>query len=128
MRVLVDTHVFLWWINADRRISAKAKEILSNGESSLLFSAASLWEVAIKLRTGKLRLAEPAAETLREQMAAQRMTDLPVRADHALALLDLPLLHRDPFDQILIAQARTEKLPILSADPLISQYPVEVIW
>lgn len=128
MRVLLDTHVFLWWITDDPRLSKQAREIISDGKNLLFFSAASGWEIAIKAKLGKLSVPDNLEAFIIEQLAENAITPLPVRLSHALHVYNLPVHHRDPFDRILIAQAQVEDLPILTGDPAIAQYPVEVIW
>ncbi len=128
MKVLLDTHVFLWWITDDRQMSNRARTVIEDPDSVLLLSAASAWEIAIKARTGRLPLPDVPAHLVPQQMAANAIEGLPVSVEHALLVHDLPLLHRDPFDRLLVAQSRSEKIPILTADPLISQYDVQTIW
>jgi len=128
MRALLDTHVFLWWITADPQMSPLAREIISNGENELFFSAASGWEIAIKAKLGKLRLTGDICSLIVDQLAINNFTALPVQMYHALHVYNLPDYHRDPFDRLLIAQAQTEGLPILTADPQIARYPVKVLW
>ena len=128
MRVLLDTHVFLWWNEGNSQLSKKAVRILADPGNSLVLSVASAWEIAIKTQAGKLRIPEDAATYVPTRVAHYGMEILPIQLGHALALASLPLLHRDPFDRILIAQSQIEKLPILTADPAIRGYPVDAIW
>lgn len=128
MRALLDTHTFLWWITGDRRLSPRTREIISDGENELFLSAASGWEMAIKAGLGKLSLPGSPGAFISGQLAVNAIQTLPVRMDHALHVLELPGYHRDPFDRLLIAQARLEDMPILTADPQIGRYPVKVIW
>lgn len=128
MKVLLDTHAFLWWIADDPQLSARAREIISDGANTLYLSAASGWEIAIKAKLGKLKLPSNLAPFIAEQLADNAITALAVEMHHALHVYTLPDYHRDPFDRILIAQAQLEKLPILTADPQIARYPVEVLW
>ena len=128
MRALLDTHTFLWWITDDPRLSSRVREIIGAGENELFLSSASGWEMAIKARLGKLELSKDPEHFIPEQMALNSIGSLPVRMSHALHIYKLPDYHRDPFDRMLIAQARLEELPILTADPQISRYPVKVIW
>ena len=94
----------------------------------MLFSAASVWEILIKVQIGKLQLPLPAGAYLRRQLTATDVAVLPIRFEHALRLEQLPLHHRDPFDRMLVAQAMEEKIPIVSCNPLFGKYPVKVIW
>ena len=128
MRALLDTHVFLWWITDDQRLSSQVREIIADGTNEILFSAASGWEIAIKTRLGRLQLPDNPEIFISEQLELNAIEVLPVQIGHALHVYQLPSHHRDPFDHLLIAQAQLEKLPILTADPQISRYPVEVIW
>jgi len=128
MKALLDTHVFLWWITDDQRLSSRVREIIADGTNEILFSAASGWEIAIKTRLGRLQLPNDPEIFIPEQLELNAIEVLPVQIGHALHVYQLPSHHRDPFDHLLIAQAQLEKLPILTADPQISRYPVEVIW
>jgi len=128
MRILVDTHVFLWDLLDDHRSSRKAKEILSSDEHQLYFSLVSLWEIAIKMKTGKLNALGSTVSYIRDEMAEYRMELLPIRYEHILELERLPLHHSEPFDRLLIAQAIAESLPILTHDEKFPLYPVKRIW
>ena len=128
MKVLLDTHSFLWWVTDDRRLSPRAREIMSGGENRLFFSAASAWEIAIKARLGRLAISEPVATFLPAQLAENAIEGLPIAVSHALHVYSLPDHHRDPFDRLPVAQSQIENLPILTRDPLIAHYAVETIW
>jgi len=128
VRALLDTHVFLWWNEANPQLSKKVSRILADPANSLFLSVASAWEIAIKTQCGKLRIPEDAAIYVPTRAAHYGMEILPIHLAHALALASLPLQHRDPFDRMLIVQSRIEKLPILTADPAIHGYPVDTIW
>jgi len=128
MKALLDTHAFLWWITDDQRLSSRVREIIADKANEILFSAASAWEIAIKTGLGRLQLPADPEIFISEQLELNAIEALPVRIGHALHVYQLPSYHRDPFDRLLIAQAQLEKLPILTADPQISRYPVEVIW
>jgi PIN domain nuclease of toxin-antitoxin system len=119
LKLLLDTHVFLWWCEDDERLLAAEREAISGGANEVFLSAASVWEMAIKQALGRLRLPEPASA------AAPRMgmAPLPVSFAHAEATASLPPLHRDPFDRLLVAQARLEGLTLVTRDPLIRAYP-----
>jgi PIN domain nuclease of toxin-antitoxin system len=128
MRVLLDTYVFLWWINDDPRLSEHARAILRNADNTLHFSAASGWEIAIKVRTGKLELpSEPESFIVRE-LHNNQIRPFPIQLRHVLRTHVLPMLHRDSFDRMLIAQSQLESLPILTVDRAITQYAVDTIW
>lgn len=128
MRALLDTHTFLWWITDDPRLSHRAREFISDSDNLLFFSAASGWEIAIKAQIGKLRLPDDPARFVTEQLALNAILSLPIDLRHALHVFALPQHHRDPFDRILVSQSRLERLPILTDDPLIVQYEVQIIW
>ena len=128
MRVLVDTHTFIWALLDDKRLSAKAKQILRSDENELVFSLVSLWEIAIKIKIGKLNAIGSSVAYIRDEMDAYGMELLPIRYEHILQLENLPVHHSEPFDRLLIAQAITESLPILSRDEKFPAYPVKLIW
>jgi PIN domain nuclease of toxin-antitoxin system len=128
MRVLLDTHTFLWWIDNDRRLPTRVRALMGDGSNVLLFSAVSGWEIAIKARLGKLQLPEDLASFLTAQLVRNHVTILSIHLSHTLHVYTLPALHRDPFDRLLVAQSQLEQLPILTADPLIQQYSVQTIW
>lgn len=128
MRALLDTHAFLWWISDDRRLSYRAREIIGDGRNELYFSAASGWEISIKAGLGRLEVPDDLQRFIVDQLSRNAFLSLPIYLSHALHTRALPDYHRDPFDRILISQALVEETPLLSADPLISQYPIEVIW
>jgi PIN domain nuclease of toxin-antitoxin system len=127
MKALLDTHTFLWALAEEGRLSRRAQQIYT-GPNDLWLSAASVWEILIKVRTGKLPMPEPAGPYLVKEMAKNRIELLPIKLDHVLRLESLPAHHRDPFDRILIAQSLEESLPIVTADPQFQKYPVELIW
>ena len=128
MKVLVDTHTFLWDIIADHRSSAKAKQMLRSDEHELVFSLVSLWEIAIKIKTGKLHTIGSSVAYIRDEMNAYGMELLPIRYEHILQLEALPAHHSDPFDRLLIAQAFDLRIPILSNDQTLDFYGVSRIW
>jgi len=126
MKVLLDTHTFLWGLGDDDKLSARARQAIAVSER--FWSLASIWEVLIKVRTGKLSMRHPVGDYLISQMSANGVSLLPVRLEHVLRIEELPLHHRDPFDRMLIAQSLEEKLPIVTADPAFERYDVELIW
>jgi PIN domain nuclease of toxin-antitoxin system len=128
MRVLVDTHTFIWDLLDDPKSSRLARQILKSNEHELVFSLVSLWEIAIKIKTGKLSTIGSSVAYIRSQMDDYGMELLPIRYDHVLNLEQLPHHHGDPFDRLLIAQALTESFPILTADAIFKRYGVKVIW
>lgn len=131
MRVLLDTHTFLWWIDNDSRLSAQVDAIIRNGANEVLFSTASSWEIAIKAQLGKLALPTNSAtleQFIIDQLSKNHFSILPIQLNHTLQVYRLPLHHRDPFDRILVAQSQVENVPLLTDDPLIRQYNTQVIW
>jgi PIN domain nuclease of toxin-antitoxin system len=125
---LLDTVVFLWWNTDDARLSATARQIIGDGANELFLSAASAWEIASKAARGRLSLPEPPDRYVASRMALHGIQPLPIQLSHALAVYDLPDVHQDPFDRLLIAQCRLEGLPLLTSDPALSAYGVPVIW
>ena len=128
MRVLLDTHVFLWWVEGDRSLPVKARAVLASQENECLFSLASVWELAIKAGLGKLKLALPVQRYVVEHVAANGFRLLDIRMAHAGRVESLEPHHGDPFDRLLIAQALEENLPIVTADPIFRRYGVKRIW
>lgn len=127
MRLLLDTHAFLWWLDDDPRLAKLARSAISAPANHIFVSAASIWEIAIKLSVGKLRMRGEHADRLAELVAACGFAELTVTAKHAATVRDLPRHHSDPFDRLLVAQACAEQLALLSADPEIGRYAVEII-
>ena len=128
MRILLDTHAMLWWLADDPRLSDVARGIFADGRNRLVWSLASSWEIAIKVGIGRLKLARPLPELYSEIVSGPGVELLHLSHDHCTALGAVPLLHREPFDRMLVAQARAERLPILSADAKLSGYEVDVRW
>lgn len=120
---LVDTHALLWWLAEPERLSAEAMRVIADGANQLYFSAAGAWEMAIKKTLGRIEY----PGNLPEVLAANRIEPLPVTVAHALAVADLPLHHRDPFDRVQIAQARAEGLTIITRDPEFHAYGSHII-
>jgi PIN domain nuclease of toxin-antitoxin system len=128
MNVLLDSHVFLWLAQDPDKLSDLAKEICRKQDNRLWLSMISLWEIQIKSQLGKLPLAIPLRDIFFEQAKVNRISLLPLKLDHIFALEQLPDMHRDPFDRLLVAQAMFENLPLLSKDDIFRQYPVHLIW
>jgi PIN domain nuclease of toxin-antitoxin system len=126
MRVLLDTHAFIWAITDERRLSPRARSLIASSE--LWWSVVSLWEAIQKAQVGKLSLPLPAGPFLTGELSSNHVRLLPVSLSHVLRVEELPLHHRDPFDRLLIAQSIEEKWPIVTADPWFARYPVDVIW
>lgn len=123
-RLLVDTHAVLWWLTEDPALPARVRATIADPLSDAFISIASLWEIAIKCATGKLT----AEEDLPTIIAEEGFAWLPVTAVHTWEVRALPLHHRDPFDRLLIAQALTERLPVVTADVRFAAYGVDVRW
>lgn len=126
--LLLDTHTFLWLATDDPRLSATAVEIASDTGNSLWLSTASAWEIAIKTSLGKLRLEQPIEEFVGDQVAAMSLQILEIQLQHLLAVGDLPFHHRDPFDRLLVAQARIERMQLVSRDPAFDAYFDRRVW
>ena len=124
---VLDTHVWLWLQSTPERLRDKVVDLLADRANTLLLSAASSWEIAIKYRLGKLPLPEPPAEYVPERMRLSGVTALPVEHAHALRVADLPEHHGDPFDRLIIAQAQLLNVPIVTADGQFGAYEVETI-
>lgn len=129
MRVLLDTHAFLWWGDDDPHLSELAREIISEGNNEVIFSTASAWEIAIKASLGKLEnIPEDLEEFFDEQLLVNGFEVLRINLDHAIGVRTLPYHHRDPFDRMLVAQAMNEDIPLLSVDHKLKDYEVRIIW
>jgi PIN domain nuclease of toxin-antitoxin system len=128
MRVLLDTHAFLWSITGDDRLSKTAGKTFLNPENNLFLSAASFWEICLKMSLGKLSLKRGWFKTIQEEMKINAIQWLPVEMPHCVELTKLPFHHRDPFDRMLIAQAMVEDLQLLSRDGRLSTYEIKRIW
>ena len=128
MRLLFDTHTFLWWITDSSRLSSMVRATISDRNNKLFFSAASAWEIATKAQLGKLLLPKNPEQFISEQLLINSIESLSIHISHAVRVYHLPIHHKDPFDRILVAQSQLENLSILTLDPLISQYDVNVIW
>jgi len=128
MRLLLDTHALLWWLSDDAALPASARKLIARASNTLLVSAASAWEIATKVRLGKLPEAGDLVADFDGYLARERFETLPISVDHALRAGLLPGPHKDPFDRMLIAQAQAENVPILSADTAFDTYKVRRIW
>jgi len=124
VRLLLDTHVWLWWLADDRRLGKDARRALADSRSEIHVSAVSAWEIATKIALGKLRVQKADLEA---EIAANGFIELPIRTRHALAAGRLAPLHGDPFDRMLVAQAQVEDLAVVSADPVFEGYGVSVL-
>ena len=127
MRLLLDTHAFLWFLLDDARLGITAKTVIEQAET-LYLSPASHWEIAIKIALGKYVLPEPFTQFMMRELEDNNMTILPIEIFHTAQLTSLPFHHRDPFDRLIIAQALAEDLPIVSIDTKFDAYGVSRIW
>lgn len=127
MKLLLDTHTFLWFINDEPRLSSAALTLLES-DHDIFVSMATLWEIAIKYSLGKLSLPTPYEEFVTHQILTNEFNVLSIQIAHLTIVAQLPFHHRDPFDRILVAQSMLEDLPILSADPLLDRYSIKRMW
>lgn len=131
MRLLLDTHAFLWFVSDDPRLSTRARELIEDPDNQRLLSAASHWEMAIKASLGKLALTDPFDVFMPRELRANGVELLPVELRHSMQVAALPFSannHRDPFDRLIIAQGIVEGLPIVSGDPRFNDYSVKRLW
>ena len=128
MRLLLDTHAFLWFINGDEKLNQHSKALIQESNNEVLVSIATLWEIAIKTSLNKLELLQPFEIVIPKELAENEFTLLPIKLEHLVELRKLPFHHRDPFDRLLIAQSLSEKLPLISKDDQFGNYDVERIW
>jgi PIN domain nuclease of toxin-antitoxin system len=128
MRLLLDTHAFIWWHSEPTRLSPKAFRLCQDPANTVLLSVATIWEMQIKLQLGKLRLSLPLGELVESQQKANDLKILPVLLLHVLALGSLPSYHKDPFDRMLIAQTTVEDAHLVSHDPIFQKYQVRLFW
>jgi len=127
MRVLLDTHIFIWWNSHPNLLPLHALEICEEPENTLLLSLASLWEMQIKIQLGKLTFQHPLPHIIAVQQEDNDLELLPISIEHIYGLRNLPPHHKDPFDRLIIAQAIGENLPILTVDPVFQQYAVDLM-
>lgn len=128
MRLLLDTHAFLWWATGNAKLPPSAGAAINSADNELFISSVIAWEIMIKAGTGALILPTPARELIDRPLAHGDAAELPVKLTHALRVGELPKHHKDPFDRLLIAQAMIEGLTILTLDGLIKQYGVDTFW
>jgi PIN domain nuclease of toxin-antitoxin system len=128
VRILIDTQCWLWWFLGPDRLSAGARDILTSARDRLYLSAASSWEIAIKVGLRKLELPESPARYVPARLAEQGMDSLAIEHVHALRVAELPAHHADPFDRLLVAQAEIERMTLLTADAQLAAYDVDILW
>lgn len=125
MRLLLDTHAFLWWLAADERMSESAREAVADPDALVFVSAATIWEIAIKTALGRL---QAGGADLVEEIGENGFSELPITPRHAWDAGTLPSHHQDPFDRMLVAQARQEGLRCVTRDPAFREYEVKTLW
>lgn len=118
MKYLLDTHIFIWWVENNPRLKKETKNLISNPNNDIYVSIASAWEMGIKLSLKKIRLKIP----LSKLFSQPRIETLPIKMEHIISFQELPHIHKDPFDRMLVAQAKSEKITLLTDDPQIKQY------
>ncbi|HEX7957359.1 MAG TPA: type II toxin-antitoxin system VapC family toxin [Pyrinomonadaceae bacterium] len=128
MRLLLDTHAFLWFLMGDPRLSASARALIQDVANERLLSVGSLWEMAIKTSLGKLALSAPFDVLIPQQLAINGVEPLGISVEHTAVVSTLPFHHRDPFDRLIIAQATVESIPIVSMDTAFDMYAVKRLW
>jgi len=128
VRLLLDTHALVWFVDQDHLLSRPAHAAITDPANDLLLSAASIWEIAIKVGLNKRSLALPYREWIDRAMADLCVTVLPITSEYADAQTRLPYHHRDPFDRLLVAQAQVENVPLVSTDPVFAQYGITRLW
>ena len=128
MRYLLDTHVLIWWLTSDKRLSAKARELITSHRNTLCWSAASTWEIAIKHALGRLVFEESPERLLPFELDRNHIESLVITNEHAFLAGQLPMHHKDPFDRMLVAQAQVEAIGIISNDSNFQLYDVDVFW
>ncbi|MCG6153824.1 type II toxin-antitoxin system VapC family toxin [Leptospira bandrabouensis] len=128
MKYLLDTHTYLWILCEPANLSKKVLRVVENPENELYLSVASIWEIILKFKIGKLNLQNSPDKIISESLTAIDCNVLEITMGHTLGLLNLPDLHKDPFDRILVCQSNFEKMAIITKDSLITQYKGNVIW
>lgn len=128
MRLLIDTHIFIWYISDSPKLSTTARSLIDDENNEILLSIASLWEMAIKYSLGKLSLAMPFDELIPQQLNINAIALLNIEFNHLAVVSTLPFHHRDPFDRLLIAQSVVEGLLLVSADSAFDAYPIQRFW
>ena len=128
MKLLLDTHAFLWFIGGDAALSRKSRSLIEDSANGKLVSIVSLWEIAIKTSIGKLPLAKPFEQLIPEQLQRNGFEVLGLTVGHTAKLAQLPFHHRDPFNRMLVAQCLAEGLPLVSSDDALDAYGVQRLW
>jgi len=128
MKLLLDSHVLIWWASSSEKLSQNIYNLINDTNNTLLFSIASVWQMQIKFQLGKLNLNSSLPTLIDNQQRVNNLQILPIDLTHIYALNNLPSHHKDPFDRLLIAQAIVEKMPIVSIDEVFDNYPIKRLW
>ena len=128
MRLLLDTHAFIWYTTDSSRLTTTGRSLIDNGDNDILLSTASVWEMAIKHSIGRLNFSMPFMEFIKQQIAVNRIEILEISFDHIEVVASLPLHHRDPFDRLIIAQSMAEQIPVLRVDAIFDAYAIARLW
>jgi PIN domain nuclease of toxin-antitoxin system len=128
MQLLLDTRALLWWIDDAKALSERARSAIANANKECFFSLASCWKIAIKCSLGKLTLTQPVEQFIPDQLFRNGIRLLAINFRHVARVTTLPFLHRDPFDRLLVAQASSEKMTLVTADAAIARYDVKCLW
>ena len=128
MKYLLDTHAFLWFVSDDNRLSPRARSTINNNHNEIYFSAASAWEMSIKIRLGRLTIEEELEPFIVKQLAENNFSTLPITIFHSIYTSKLPYIHKDPFDRMIIAQSKVENMSLISKDKNIKKYKVPIVW
>lgn len=126
MQLLIDTHILIWFLEGNKLLTKSRRQIIANPQNDVLVSTASLWEIAIKISVGKLSLARPLTDVIK-QIAIENIEILPIAPEHILQVSVLPFHHRDPFDRMIIVQAQLENLQVLTDDDEFSNYGIKIL-
>ena len=127
MKLLLDTHIFIWWADEPEKLSPVALSALEDETNDLILSVISVWEIQVKIQLGKLKLNQPLKELIKSQQETNGLQILPVELSHVLSLDTLPFHHKDPFDRLLIAQSIVEDVTLVTADDKFSSYPTKLL-
>jgi PIN domain nuclease of toxin-antitoxin system len=128
MKYLLDTHAFLWFVMDDKRLSTEARFLIKDSKNEILFSAATAWEMAIKVRLNRLKIKGNLEPFIMEQLSANNIVPLSITVSHSLYTERLPQIHKDPFDRLIIAQSIVENLQLITKDQDIRKYNLKVVW
>ena len=128
MKLLLDTHTFIWYVTDNSKLRATAQQLINNGNNQVLLSIASIWEMAIKHSVGKLNFELPFEVFISQQLTSNNFRLLDIKISHLVAVASLPLHHRDPFDRLIIAQAMVEQISVVGADEVFDSYLIQRLW